>query len=256
MERSVGSEETSEADTLNMLNHIHDIVTSSLLSNLKGVKHGYSTKTFGDARKPEHADVFIRSVIGVSMPYIKAQQVHGAEIVEVTADSPHVIEGVDGLVTAQKHLLLEVHVADCVPVLFVDPDTNISAVVHAGWKGTRSHIVSNAVKYMKHLGADVSRIRASIGPHIGGCCYTVPVDRIREFDHAFGRDPKVAYESQGDWHLDLGYANWSELIGVGILPQHIDAPICCTSCQSDIYFSYRKSTKETFGEIIGVIGCT
>lgn len=239
-----------------MLNHTHDIVTSSLLSNLKGVMHGYSTKTFGDARNPENADVFIRKVAGKPMPYIKARQIHGAQITEVTAESPQIIEGADGLVSAQKGILLEVHVADCVPVLFVDPEAGVFAVAHAGWKGTRSRIVSGAVQHMKDMGADASSIRASIGPHIGGCCYTVTADRIREFDNAFGHDPKMSYESQDGWHLDLGYANWKELIGVGILPQHIDAPISCTSCQSDIYFSYRKSTKETFGEIIGVIGYT
>lgn len=256
MERSSRGAQTSEANILNMLNYSSDdIVSSSLLSELKGVVHGYSTKAFGDARNPEQAEAFIQSVTGRKTPYVKARQVHGANIVEVTNDSSLLIEDADGLVTAQKNLLLEVHVADCVPILFVDPEAHICAAVHAGWKGTRSHIVKNAVEQMVLLGADVTHIYASIGPHIGGCCYTVPVDRIAEFESAFGNDPRMCFESEGQWHLDLGYANRKELLNIGLLPDHIDAPIICTSCKSDIFFSYRKSTKETFGEIIGVIGC-
>lgn len=239
-----------------MLTNSHDIVSSSLLSGLKGVMHGYSTKKYGDARKPENANTFIRAATGRDIPYTKAQQIHGAVIAEVNHTSPSVISGADGLVTAEKNTVLEVHVADCVPILFVDPDAGVSAAVHAGWKGTRSHIVKEAVEHMKRLGADVSRIRASIGPHIGGCCYTVPVERVHEFEAAFGADPRIAFQSGNNWYLDLGYANLKELLNAGIVPEHIDAPITCTSCMSDTFYSYRKSTKETFGEIIGVIGCT
>lgn len=254
MERSGRSAKAHEENTVNMLNLTHDIYSSPLLSKLSGVMHGYSTRTYKDARIHENAQAFVRKVIGSDMPFVKAQQVHGAVIADVTNVSPLVIPGADGLVTHEQNILLEVHVADCVPILFVDPDAHVCAVAHAGWKGTLLQIAKRVVMRMQEKGARIGNIRVSIGPHIGGCCYTVPVERVREFQNVFGNDVKIAFELKDGWHLDLGYINLKELIDTGIAPEHIDAPITCTSCQIDTFYSYRKSTKETFGEIIGVIG--
>ena len=45
--------------------------------------------------------------------------------------------------------------ADCVPVLLYDKKQHVVAAVHAGWKGTVKHIVSNVTVSYTHLGATV-----------------------------------------------------------------------------------------------------
>jgi len=59
---------------------------------------------------------------------------------------------------------------------------------------------------------------------------------------------------EGAWRVDIGWANYRQLTDAGVKPEHIDAPPTCTFCQIDTYFSFRKDSKETFGEIMGVIG--
>jgi len=54
--------------------------------------------------------------------------------------------------------------------------------------------------------------------------------------------------------LDIGYVNLLQLRKSGIPNTHIDARVMCTSCQHNLYYSFRKDTKETFGEMLGVIG--
>ncbi len=234
----------------------NDLYQSTLLSGISGLVHGYSTRTYGDARIEQNTHAIASALAYGDGPIVRGQQVHGNDIAEVNSAVTAVISGVDGLVSRRAGLLLEVHVADCVPVLLVDPNARVIAAVHAGWKGTLSHIVANAVKKMTDMGATRSDIYASIGPHIGGCCYTVQDDRAVKFLSVFGDTPSVAAKKSDGWHLDIGYANRCELLNSGIAPDHIDAPILCTSCQIDTFYSYRKDSKDTFGELIGVIGYT
>jgi copper oxidase (laccase) domain-containing protein len=58
---------------------------------------------------------------------------------------------------------------------------------------------------------------------------------------------------QGQWHLDIGYANYQLLLDSGIQKDHIDAPVMCTSCQVDTFNSFRKDPKSEFGVQLGVI---
>ena len=106
---------------------------------------------------------------------------------------------------------------------------------------------------MKKAGADEKNIFVSIGPHIGMCCYNVLPDRAEAFEKSFGTDEKIAAKIQGEWHLDIGYANLELLRKAGVPAKHIDAPVFCTSCQVDRFNSFRKDPKERFGVQLGVI---
>ena len=229
---------------------------STLLSGLPGITHGYSDRTLGDGRIATNTDAFIKTVIGTTRPVIRGQQVHASDVAVVDATFPRTVSGVDGVVTADPSVMLEVHVADCVPVLLADPVAKVVAAVHAGWKGTLAGIVQNAVTRMTQQGATPATIYASIGPHIGRCCYAIGSDRAELFAKKFGNDPLIISNSGDTWYADIGYANRQLLLTAGVTQVHIDAPVTCTSCQNDRFFSFRKDTKETFGEIIGVIGIT
>ena len=55
--------------------------------------------------------------LGVSGPIFRMNQVHGDTIVEVSPESPRVIDGADALITRHKGLALVVKTADCVPLM-------------------------------------------------------------------------------------------------------------------------------------------
>ncbi len=180
------------------------------------------------------------------------QQIHGTRIAVVTKkDQGKTIPGVDGLVS--KDIAIGVSFADCVPILAVDPKAKIIGTAHAGWKGTLHGIARELILTMTNAGADVKNIYISIGPHIGMCCYNVPDERARVFQKQFGTDEKIAARIDGDWHVDIGYVNYLQLLKAGIAKEHIDAPPSCTSCQVAEFHSFRKDSKDTFGVQLGVI---
>lgn len=236
------------------MKYINGAYQSTLFTGLPGLVHGYSSRALGDARKPELAKTFVNWVTGKDTKMLRARQVHGANVALVGAGSPDVAPDADGIVTTAKDIVLEVHVADCVPLMFVDPVAKISAVAHAGWRGTFGRIARNTVDKMREAGAVAENIRVSVGPHIGRCCYVVEETRAQSFLNEFGFDERIAGVSHDGWHLDLGLVNRNELLAAGITEDHLDTPVMCTSCQIDKFFSFRKDTKETFGEIIGIVG--
>lgn len=213
---------------------------SSLLTKLPGVVHGFSGRNVGDMRRDRNNRDRFRQMLGLAHAPVFAQQTHG-----------NAIPG-DGLVSNTNPVA--VLTADCVPLLLVDPNARVCAAVHAGWKGTLGGIAGNAVRAMTHLGADTKRIYVAIGPHIAACCYDVRQERVEAFTKQFGGDEKMAFTQRGIWHLDIGWVNYRQLIDAGISPDYIDAPPTCTSCQNDTFFSYRKDKKETYGEMMAVIG--
>lgn len=182
---------------------------------------------------------------------IVPEQIHGNAIGVVDQkDRGTRIPGVDGLVSTSA-VRLGVLAADCVPVLAYDEDTNVIGAAHAGWRGTIAHITKNLLASMRSLGADIRRIKVSIGPHIGMCCYWVDEDRARQFSATFGATAASFFEDT--WHVDIGKANYIEAVNAGVSRDHIQAPVYCTSCQNNRYFSYRKDTKATYGEQMGII---
>ncbi|MDP1722620.1 MAG: peptidoglycan editing factor PgeF [Candidatus Gottesmanbacteria bacterium] len=236
-----------------MLTKINGIgFQSTLLSPLDGIIHGFSNRLAGDMENSkENRDTFA-SRLGLRDSPILPEQVHDNRIQTIDKKSIGIVSGVDGLVS--RDTSVAVLAADCAAVLLVDPVAKICAAVHAGWKGTLGGVIGNAVGEMVRIGAEAQRIRVALGPHIGLCCYDVPEDRIGMFEDRFGRDEKMVAKIDGRWHLDIGWANYRLLIEAGLHPDHIDAPPTCTSCQSDTFFSYRKDSKETYGEMMAVIG--
>lgn len=149
--------------------------------------------------------------------------------------------GVDGLVTAEKELLLSIRTADCVPVLLADREKGAVGAVHAGWRGTVGGIAAAAVERMISLGAKRENIIAAIGPCIGKCCYEVGSGLYDEFTAKNG-DYARFFEPRGEkFMLDLVFANRFILESAGIPPENISSAELCTRCNGDKFFSHRLS---------------
>jgi len=135
-----------------------------------------------------------------------------------------------------------VMVADCVPVILFDPVKKVSAVIHAGWRGTVKHITSNTVKTMTdRFGCDPADIIAGIGPSIGPCCYEVGEEVRTVVEQSFGttRDYLVTKNHSDKPHFDLWYANHKQLTDSGVKPENIETSELCTRCNSQIFYSSR-----------------
>jgi len=173
-------------------------------------------------------------------------QVHGTTVRRV--DEPGEYPETDALVSSATGLFLCVSVADCVPVLLFDTQGGAVGAVHAGWRGTASAIVAEAVRAMRaEFGTPPSRIVASIGPCASACCYTVGADVASRFPQECVRN------DGGGLFVDLKSANRTQLIEAGVPPGSIELSPYCTISDSSIFHSYRRDGTKS-GRMMGVIG--
>ena len=76
-----------------------------------------------------------------------AEQVHGDQIAVATGPGCHA--GVDGLITAEKGLVLGIYVADCAAVYLADRRGRAIGLVHSGRAGTTGRITSRAIAILR-----------------------------------------------------------------------------------------------------------
>ncbi|UQZ32872.1 peptidoglycan editing factor PgeF [Paenibacillus sp. PK3_47] len=202
------------------------------------------------------------------------EQTHGKEIAIVTErdrgrgslDRTSAFQSTDGLLTNVPDVLLTSFYADCVPLYFYDPVKRAAGLAHAGWKGTVAEIAGAMARKMQEVyGSRPKDILAAIGPSIGECCYEVDdyvMDHVRRLEdtlgaQAFDGTGQVLYtKSETDDSksmLNLKEMNRRIMIKAGILPTHIECTTWCTSCNPDLFFSYRKENGIT-GRMTSWIG--
>ncbi|QWU14928.1 conserved hypothetical protein [Paenibacillus sophorae] len=215
----------------------------------------------------------IAEILGFTLEdWTCGEQVHGAEIAVVTADDKgrgsldrtSAFADTDGLLTDVPGVLLTSFYADCVPLFFFDPVSGAVGLAHAGWKGTVAEIALAMVLRMETVyGSRKENIRAAIGPSIGGCCYEVDdfvMNRVRGLEDSLVQEQESAeglYRPStahyGKMMLNLKELNRRIMIKAGILPTHIECTTWCTSCNHDLFFSYRKENGVT-GRMASWIG--
>ena len=191
------------------------------------------------------------SVFGLSGSDIcRSYQTHTSVVALASEDDrgrgitkPAYTEGVDGMVTAERDLLLSVRTADCVPVLLCDKGRSVCAAVHAGWRGTLGGITKNAIELMVQNGSRREDILSEIGPCIAKCCYEVGWEILGEFS---AKNPEYAsfFTPNGEkYMLDLNRANEFILLEAGIKQENISILNICTKCNPEHFFSHRRNGK-------------
>ena len=241
-----------------LIKNLNHTISFSLFSEFPELLCVMSDRALGDlnvGRLPiENAQTLLNLYQIPLTQFVGMRQIHGVTVQLIDqSNQGTLLPNTDGLVTVTTQLFLGVKAADCVPLFFYDPFKKGIAVAHAGWRGTLNNICQNVIRKLQDTGSDPENIFVGIGPHIGGCCYDVTAERAKLFLENF-RDPKIAFQNEGKWFLDIGQANKTQLLESGVKPEHIDASLTCTSCQNNLFFSYRKDNKETFGEMLGIIG--
>ncbi len=167
------------------------------------------------------------------------KQIHSNLV--LIAEGPGFCGAGDGLVTNRPGLAVSVRTADCYPILLADARNRAVAAVHAGWRGTATHIVERTLEKMRaEFGTAPSDVHAAIGPGIGACCYEVGEEVARQF----------GFERRT--HLDLASENRKQLEAAGVAPQNIEALSVCTFCDAERFFSYRRE-KEKAGRMTSYI---
>ncbi len=157
------------------------------------------------------------------------------------------ISNTDALITDKKGVLLTSYYADCMPILLLDPVREVVGLAHAGWRGTVKKIAQKTVLKMKEVyGTDPTNILAGIGPAIGECCYQVDKKVIERLASAFDNwEEFVTEDGENKWKLNLAKVNRMQLQEIGVRVENIIESRLCTSCQDELFFSYRRDQGKT-----------
>jgi YfiH family protein len=181
--------------------------------------------------------------------FLYASQVHSGDVKVI--DSKSIKNGIlssvpqtDATITDIPGICLMVMVADCVPLILFDPVKKVSAVIHAGWRGTVKHITANTIGVMvNRFGCNPTDILAGIGPSIGPCCYEVGEEVRAVVEQSFGttKGYLVCKNPESKPHFDLWYANHKQLTDNGVKSENIETAELCTHCNPEIFYSSRAS---------------
>ena len=176
-------------------------------------------------------------------------------------------EGIeDGLITNKKNFMLATTNADCILLLFFDPNKKVIANTHSGWKGTLQRIsVKTIQKMIKEFGSNPQDIICCICPSIRKCHFEVEKDVKDMFQNEFQDLENAKFIDIEDekkektinladfieekientkWNIDTVLINKIILQNEGLKPDNIIDSGICSECNSDIIHSYRIEKKE------------
>jgi YfiH family protein len=245
------------------------------LQKLPGIRHGFLTRRGGvstgiydsmncgfgskdDATAvAENRARALKSAQLAPDTLVTAYQVHSAKVAVVdhvwSGDRPRV----DGMVSKTPGISLGILTADCVPVLFADPEAGIIGAAHAGWKGALGGVLQETVVAMEGLGAKRQNIQAGIGPAIAQKSYEVGPEFPQPFlarDPANGRFFTTStrcrhfmFDIQGFVEQELRDMNLGGVARAGN----------DTCDEAEDFFSYRRAThnqEPDYGRQISIIG--
>jgi YfiH family protein len=211
--------------------------------------HGLSLHRAGilaDDEVAVHRRTFAET-IGVAPEQLQFQrQVHGTVVSVIRDVAP--AEESDGMITDRNDIILCVSIADCAAVLLYDPEHDVVAGLHSGWRGTVGNIVAVGIEKMSsEFGSRPEQLLAYISACASEHRYVVREDVAGQFPEAYKKQV-----SEVEWVLDIrGYIR-QQLLNKGVLATHIECSEACT-IGNEAYHSYRRD-RDNSGRMTAFIG--
>jgi len=220
------------------------IIEFSPLNSFSGITHFFTTREAGnmglhvvttkdELEKTVSNRQRVCQLFGIDLNYlVTTQQVHSACVIPVNRQMrgmgakvyKEAISACDGLLTNDVKVPLAIFVADCLPLYIYDRENKAIGLIHAGKKGTQLQIAKEALRSMKkEYKTNPENCIAFLGPAIGPCCI----------------------------ELDLYNLNREQLEQEGFLKGNIYSVDACTSCQNQIFYSFRKE-KDRAGRMMAL----
>lgn len=178
--------------------------------------------------RPVPAVEAVAAAFGGARPALM-HQVHGADIALANPDET---PSVDALLVDRPGVVAIVRVADCTPLVLIDPDRPLAAVVHAGRVGLASGVVPAAIAALRSRGAE--RLEAWVGPRACGGCYEVPQEMADEVARI-----EPAARAITRWNtpaLDIGAGVVAQLRRADVIVHDLGG---CT-IEDEQFWSYRR----------------
>ena len=255
-------------------NHTVPLIESPLLQEIRGLRHGFSTRkggvskehlsslnlgfNLGDEREKVLENFRILGSLFEAKPedFVLTQQTHSVNVRHVGREDrgkgifrERDYTDVDALMTDEEGVILSAFSADCVPILFYDKGHRAIASCHSGWRGTHGRILARVIEAMqREFSSKPEEIYIAIGPSICKNCYEVSEDVGEAFLDAFPalremtkNASPIERVSEEKFHIDLWELNRIIALECFIPPENISISGYCTMENPDLFFSHRFS---------------
>ncbi len=209
----------------------------------------------------ENRNRFCEALDIKSNQIVLAEQIHNNNIIEIS--SSHIgkgalkyedaLKGIDGMISNTSGIVIGIGVADCVPLWIIDIEKRVIGMAHAGWRGTLLNIAKSLFEIMSlRYNINSENCLAIIGPAIRDCCYAVGEEIINKFNNLSIPSKFWRIKDKSSYWLDLQGINYHQL-NQFISKQNISLIPLCTSCNKDLFYSYRRDNGKT-GRMLGILG--
>jgi len=160
----------------------------------------------------------------------------------------------DGIITKEKNIFLLLLVADCLPIIFFDPQKQVIALAHAGWKSTEHKIAYKiSKKLIDEFDCNPSNLCVAIGPsiHKESFKFKDPVQKQLP-----GWEPFLKDSLDGRMGIDLIGYNKKQLEDAGIDSKNIFISDIDTVQDTNFFSHYRDSQQDpkNEGRFICIVG--
>jgi YfiH family protein len=209
---------------------------------------GFSATLYLKGALMEQIDVSesVKELLSPELPLVMPRQVHGTNILlaDPSCSLPERREADGVAISRSANVAVALQFADCWPVILGTPTPEPRfLLLHCGFKGAVSHFVTKALSWArKEWSADGKDIWAWLGPGIGPCCYARSATGDLWTKRAFKSFPSraISRSSGKSVNFDIASAIKVEMWQCGLVENQIFILRDCTSCNSDVFYSYRK----------------
>jgi YfiH family protein len=225
-------------------------VLRSALLEREGFGHGFGTRRSIPGDFPVDIHVLLqvhgeKIVVLTENPESRIQNPEKGQITQkrLPDESFRFDEG-DAMVSDIPGVAMGVRTADCLPLLIADRVNGTAAAVHCGWRSLALGMAGKVVRVMTGvMGSSEEHLVAAIGPSIGPCCYEVG-EEVREAFPADQREEGLFEQRDQSLYFDLASGVKTQLLTGGMSPETVDEIVGCTSCNPDLFWSWRARKEE------------
>ncbi len=176
------------------------------------------------------------------------KQVHKDQVITVNSHSSVPLTA-DAVITQNKHIVLSIMTADCLPILLANTQGHEVAAIHGGWRPLSLNIIQKTVTQMN---TPVEQLCAWLGPCIGATAFEVGSE-VKQIFVQQGLEFQTAFTqiAESKYLADLHSIAKIQLqkSGIKAVYQHSQ----CTFSTPERYFSYRREQKT--GRMATLITC-
>jgi hypothetical protein len=200
--------------------------------------------SISDAKAAKENRKQLLKTFGVkSYDLIEAHQIHSTRILPIDVDNSkmwkgQMVTGVDGFTTDQSSIAMMIRVADCLPLVILDPTHHAVGIFHIGWRGAQQGLHLDGVKKMiQYYQSDPKELLVWFGPSAQACCYRSAAKPDQAEDPDW--QPFIKPD-ENQWVVDIpGFVSES-LKNFGLYKKNFHYSDLCT-VHNEQFFSHQKA---------------